>query len=138
MTELAKKTREDKVKIADEVIATIAGIAAIEADGVTSMSGGIADGIASMLGRKNLTKGVKVEVGEKETAIEVSIVVEYGCKIHEIAKDIQQKVRDAVEVMTGLTVVEVVVNVLGVNIEKMPKEPEKEAGSPEGQEFKAP
>lgn len=131
MAEITKKTREDKVKIANEVIATIAGIAASEADGVTSMSGGMADGIASMLGRKNLTKGVKVEVGEKEAAIEVSIVVEYGCKIHEVAKDIQKKVREAVEAMTGLNVVEVVVNVLGVNIERTPKEPAKESATME-------
>ena len=119
------------MKTANEVIATIAGIAASEVDGVTSMSGGMADGIASILGRKNLTKGVKVEVGEKEAAIEVSIVVEYGCKINEVAIDIQKKVREAVEEMTGLNVVEVVVNVLGVNIEKVPKEQDKEAESPE-------
>jgi uncharacterized alkaline shock family protein YloU len=58
-------------------------------------------------------------------------VVEYGCKIHEVAIEIQKKVRDAVEGMTGLRIVEVVVNVLGVNIERVPKEQEKESGSPE-------
>jgi uncharacterized alkaline shock family protein YloU len=118
MTEITKKTREDRMKIADEVIATIAGIATSEAENVTSMSAGIVNGIASMLGRKNLSSGVKVEVGEKEAAIEVSLIVEYGCKIHEVAKNIQSKVREAVEAMTGLQVVEVVVNVLGVNVEK--------------------
>lgn len=58
-------------------------------------------------------------------------MVEYGCKIHEVAIEIQKKVRDAVEGMTGLRIVEVVVNVLGVNIERVPKEQEKESGSPE-------
>lgn len=110
--------REDKVKIANEVIATIAGIAASEVENVTSMSGGLADGIASILGRKNLSKGVKVEVGSSEAIIDVSVVVEYGCKIHKVAKEIQDKVRNAVEEMTGLHVVEVNVNVLGVNTDK--------------------
>lgn len=118
MAEVAEKKHEDKIKIAPEVITIIAGIASGEVDGVASMSGGIADGIASMLGKKNLTKGIKVEAGEKETSIEVSIVVQYGCKIHEVAKEVQKKVREAVEWMTGLIVLEVTVNVLGVNIEK--------------------
>jgi uncharacterized alkaline shock family protein YloU len=118
MAEVAEKKHEDKIKIAPEVITIIAGIASGEVEGVASMSGGIADGIASMLGKKNLTKGIKVEAGEKETSIEVSIVVQYGCKIHEVAKEVQKKVREAVEWMTGLIVLEVTVNVLGVNIEK--------------------
>lgn len=121
--------REDKVKIANEVIATIAGIAASDVENVTSMSGGLADGIASILGKKNLSKGVKVEVGSIEASIDVSIVVEYGCKIHKVAKAIQDKVRTAVEEMTGLKVVEVNVNVLGVNTDKElnPKSEEKDS-----------
>lgn len=122
MAEVAEKKYEDKIKIASEVITIIAGIASSEVEGVTSMSGGIADGIASMLGKKNLTKGIKVEAGEKETSIELSIVVQYGCKIHEVAREVQKKVREAVEWMTGLIVVEVIVNVLGVNIEKEQEE----------------
>ena len=110
--------REDKVKISEEVIATIAGIAAADIQGVTSLSGGLADGIAGMLGRKNLAKGVKVELGEKEVSIELSIIVEYGCKIHIIAKQAQGKVREAVENMTGLKVTGVDVNILGVNFNK--------------------
>jgi len=129
--EITKKNREDRMKIADEAIAVIAGIATSEVENVTSMSEGIVNGIASMLGRKNLAGGVKVEVGEKEAAIEVSLIVEYGCKIHEVAKNIQKKVREAVEVMTGLQVVEVVVNVLGVNVEKDARGPKKEEETPE-------
>ena len=124
MSEPVNKVREDKIRIANEVVATIAGIAAVDVPHVTSMSGGIADGIANMLGRKSLAKGVKVEVGEKEAAIDVSIIVEYGCKIHEVAREIQRKVRESVEGMTGLQVVECNVNVLGVNTEKDDKKAE--------------
>ena len=106
------------VKITNEVVAIIAGIAAIEVPGVIAMSGGIAGGIAEALGRKNLTRGVKVEVGEKEAAIDLHIIVEYGCRIPDVSWNIQEKVKKAVEAMTGLTVVEVNIHVQGVNIEK--------------------
>lgn len=119
MTDDVKKViREDKITIADDVIATIAGIAASEIKDVTSMSGNIADGIVGMLGKKNLGKGVRVEAGEKEVIIDLSVVVEYGCKIHYVAQEIQNNVRAAVEAMTGMAVVEVNVNVLGVNTGK--------------------
>jgi len=128
MSDTAKKTdvREDKVRIADEVIMTIAGMAASQVENVTAMSGNLGDGIAGILGRKNLAKGVKIEAGDKEVAIDVSIVVEYGSRIHEVAKQIQSKVREAVEDMTGLKVVEVNINVLGVNVDKTFKKEEAE------------
>lgn len=106
------------IKITDEVVAIIAGIAAMEVPGVTSMSGGIAGGIAEALGRKNLSKGVKVEVGEREAAIDLYIIVEYGYRIPEVAWTIQEKVKNAVEDMTGLRVVEVNIHIQGVNIER--------------------
>lgn len=106
------------IKISDEVVAIIAGIAAMEVTGVAGMSGGIAGGIAEILGRKNLSKGVKVEVGEKEAAIDLYIIVEYGCRIPDISWEIQEKVKNAVETMTGLKVIEVNIHVQGVNIEK--------------------
>jgi len=106
------------IKITDEVVAIIAGIAATEVPGVSGMSGGIAGGIVEALGRKNLSKGVKVEVGEKEAAIDLYIIVEYGYRIPEIAWNIQEKVKKSVETMTGLNVVEVNIHVQGVNIEK--------------------
>lgn len=106
------------IKITDEVVAIIAGIAATDVPGVTGMSGGIAGGIAEALGRKNLSKGVKVEVGEKEAAIDLYIIVEYGYRIPEVAWTIQEKVKRAVEEMTGLEVVEVNIHIQGVNIEK--------------------
>lgn len=106
------------VKITDEVVAIIAGIAATEVPGVAGMSGGIAGGIAEMLGRKNMSKGVKVEVGEKEAAIDLYLIVEYGCRIPEVAWNIQERVKKSVESMTGLNVVEVNIHVQGVNMEK--------------------
>ena len=106
------------VKIADEVVAIIAGIAATEIAGVAGMSGGLAGGIAEMLGRKNLSKGVKVEVGEKEAAIDLYIIVEYGSRIPDVAWEIQERVKKSVETMTGLNVVEVNIHIQGVNIEK--------------------
>lgn len=106
------------VKISEEVVAIIAGIAATDVPGVAGMSGGIAGGIAEILGRKNLSKGVKVEVGEKEAAIDLYIIVEFGARIPEVAWDIQDKVKSAVQTMTGLSVIEVNIHVQGVNFDK--------------------
>lgn len=89
------------------------------------MSGGITSGIAEMLGRKNLTKGVTVELGKEETAIDLNIIVEYGSIIHEVTKKVQENVKKAVEILTGLRVVEVNVAVQGVNVKQ-----EKEAPQP--------
>ncbi|MFZ5966266.1 MAG: Asp23/Gls24 family envelope stress response protein [Bacillota bacterium] len=111
-----------QIKIADEVVGIIAGLAATEVPGVAGMSGGIAGGIAEMLGRKNLSKGVKVEVGEKEAAIDLYIIVDYGVKIPDVSWKIQESVKKAIETMTGLKVVEVNIHVQGVNIEKDGKE----------------
>ncbi len=120
---MAETTGEDKskygtVKISNEVVAIIAGLAATEVEGVTSMSGGLTGDITEMFGMKNLSKGVKVEVGEKEAAIDLFIIVDYGSKISEVATNVQKNVKDKVETMTGLNVVEVNVNVQGVNIPK--------------------
>jgi uncharacterized alkaline shock family protein YloU len=120
----SRAERQDKVKIADEVIMTIAGIAAAEVEGVVSLSGGLADGIAGILGKKNPGKGVKVEVGDREVVIDLSIVVEYGCRIHLVAKEIQDRIRKVVEDMTGMSVAEVNVHILGVNIGKELKKEE--------------
>lgn len=106
------------VKISEEVVAIIAGVAATEVPGVAGMSGGIAGGIAEMLGRKNLSKGVKVEVGEKEAAIDLYIIVEYGCRIPDVSWEIQEKVKKSIESMTGLEVIEVNIHIQGVNFEK--------------------
>lgn len=111
------------VKISNDVVAIIAGVAATEVVGVVGMSGGITGGITEMLGMKNLSKGVKVEVGEKEAAIDIFLVVEYGSNLAKVGKDVQENVKASVENMTGLKVVNVNINIQGVS---MPKEPKVE------------
>jgi len=102
------------IRIADEVVRIIAGIAATEVGGVAGMSGGLAGGIAEILGRKNLSRGVKVAVGEHEAAIDIFVIVSYGSRIPDVASQIQVSVKRAVEDMTGLNAVEVNVNIQGV------------------------
>ena len=102
------------IRIADEVVSIIAGLAATEIDGIAGMSGGLIGGIAEMLGKKNFAKGVKVEVGEKEAAVDLYIIVKYGVRIPDIALAVQENVKQAIETMTGLSVVEVNIHVQGV------------------------
>ena len=99
------------IRIANDVIAAIANKAASEVPGVFSMSGGISDVFG-----KSMSKGIKVDAGEKSTKIDVNIIVEYGARIPEIAYEIQNRVKKAVESMTGLKVLEVNVHVQGVNL----------------------
>jgi len=106
-----EKTEIGTIQIAPEVIEVIAGLATVEVEGVAGMSGGFAGGIAELLGRKNLSKGVKVEVGQREAAVDVSIIIQYGNKIPEIASRIQQNVKRSIEMMTCLHVVEVNVHI---------------------------
>lgn len=102
------------IRIADEVVGIIAGLAATEVPGVAGMSAGLVGGIAEMLGKKNLAKGVKVEVGEREAAVDLYVIVEYGVRIPDVALTVQENVKRAIESMTGLDVVEVNVHVQGV------------------------
>ena len=123
-----KEGETSSIKIADDVVSVIAGKAVSEAPGVYAMAGGFAGGISEVLsGKKNLSKGIKVEVGEKEAKIDVNIIVEYGSRIPDVAFDIQNRVKAAVEGMTGLKVVAVNVHVQGVNTESVTdSEEEKE------------
>lgn len=111
------------IKIANEVVAIIAGLAATEVAGVAGMSGGLAGDIVEILKGKNLSKGVKVEIKEeqKETLIDLFIIVEFGVRIPDIAWEIQNKVKKSVETMTGLNVTAVNINVQAINIEKKEK-----------------
>ena len=120
-----KEEKNGTISFADDVIATIAGLAATEIEGVAGMSGGIMGGIAEILGKRNLTKGVKVEVGQEETSIDLSVIMEYGVEIHKVCENIQRNVKKALETMTGLRVVAVNINVQGVRVEKT-VEPEEE------------
>jgi len=114
------------IKISEEVVSVIAGLAATEVPGVAGMSGGVVNGISEMLGRKNLGKGVKVEVGEKEVSIDLYLIVDYGVRIPEVAWNVQENVKNAVENMTGLKVVEVNIHVQGVNMDKENKKQEQQ------------
>ncbi|MCR5559222.1 Asp23/Gls24 family envelope stress response protein [Schwartzia sp. (in: firmicutes)] len=122
---LDKKGALGAVRIADEVVSIIAGLAATEVDGIEGMSGGLVGGIAEMLGKKNFAKGVKVEVGEKEAAIDLYIIVKYGVRIPDVALTVQENVKQAIETMTGLAVVEVNIHVQGVGFPEEEKEEEE-------------
>ncbi|NIK68553.1 MULTISPECIES: Asp23/Gls24 family envelope stress response protein [unclassified Paenibacillus] len=102
------------IRISDDVVATIAGLAALETPGIAGMSGGISEGLAKRLSGKNVQKGVSVEVGQLEAAIDLRIIVHYGIPIQEVCRQLQLNVRESVENMTGLNVVEVNVKVEGV------------------------
>ena len=106
----------DGIKISNDVVAVIAGVAVSEVPGVASMSGGFAGGISEVLsGKKNLSKGIKVDADEKEVKIDVNIIVEYGSRIPDVAFEIQNRVKKSVEGMTGFKVEEVNVHIQGVN-----------------------
>ena len=115
------------IKISNDVVASIAGVAVSEVQGVYSMAGGIAGGISEVFsGKKNLSKGIKVEVGEKETKIDVNIIVEYGVRIPDVAFEIQGRVKKAVETMTGLKVSGVNIHVQGIKTNLVAENKEKE------------
>ncbi|REE88653.1 putative alkaline shock family protein YloU [Paenibacillus taihuensis] len=102
------------IRISDDVVATIAGLAALETPGIAAMSGGISEGLAKRLSGKNVQKGVSVEVGQLEAAIDLRIIVKYGIPIQEVCRQLQENVRETVANMTGLHVVEVNIKVEGV------------------------
>lgn len=127
MENLGAESSLGSIRIADEVVEVIAGLAASEVEGVVGMSGGLVGDLANMLGRnKNLSKGVKVEVGEHEVAVDLFIVVEYGVSIPEVALNVQESVKEAIESMTGLKVVEANVHVQGVNFKPLPETKEED------------
>ena len=104
--------------ISDEVIATVASIAATGVEGVAGMSGTLANGIAELLGKKNSAKGVKVNANKDFVEIDLFIVTDYGVHIPEVAAKVQKHVKEEVESMTGLTVINVNVTVDAITIQK--------------------
>jgi uncharacterized alkaline shock family protein YloU len=102
------------IRISDDVVSTIAGLAALETPGIAAMSGGISEGLAKRLSGKNVQKGVSVEVGQLEAAIDLRVIIHYGSRVQDVCRDLQDNVREAVENMTGLKVIEVNVKVEGV------------------------
>ena len=113
------KIKEDnlgEVHVADEVVAIIAGLAATEVEGVASMAGNITNELVSKLGMKNLSKGVKVQVAEKTVSVEVALNISYGYSIPEVSEKVQEKVKSAIETMTGLSVAIVNVRIATVDM----------------------
>ena len=105
-----------EVKIADEVVASIAALAATEVEGVDSMAGNITNELISRLGMKNLSKGVKVDVLEGVVTVSLSLNLKYNYSIPEVTRKVQEKVKNAVENMTGLEVADVNIKVAGVEM----------------------
>ncbi|NBI90534.1 Asp23/Gls24 family envelope stress response protein [Lachnospiraceae bacterium] len=106
------------VKIADDVVAMIAGIAATEVDGVAAMAGNITHEIMSKVGVKSLKKGVKVDVIGKSVRVDLALVMEYGYNIPSASQKVQEKVKSAIENMTGLDVLDVNIRIAGINMQK--------------------
>lgn len=115
---MEKNTNIGVVQIADDVVAIIAGLATTEVKGVASMAGNITKELVSKLGKKNLSKGVKVEVTDDTVVVYVAINIEYGYNVPEVSKKVQDKVKVAIENMTGLNVAEVNVSIAGVDLEE--------------------
>lgn len=106
------------VKIADDVVAMIASLAATEIEGVSAMAGNITNELMSKVGMKKLTKGVKVDVFENNVTVDLAVTMEYGYNIPATCQKVQQKVKNAIENMTGLTCTDVNIRIAGVNMKK--------------------
>lgn len=106
------------VKIADDVVAMIAGIAATEVEGVAAMAGNVTNELMSKVGVKNLKKGVKVDVLDKVVTVDLALIMDYGYNIPATSQKVQEKVKSAIENMTGLEVSNVNIRIAGVNMQK--------------------
>ncbi len=118
----------DSIRISSDVIAVIASIISSDIPGIAGMSGGVVGGIAERLGRRDMTKGIKVEVNEDKVSIDLNVIVEYGKSIVESTDKLKKEIRNNVEKTTGLKVEAININVQGINIpeeESEEQEPEK-------------
>ena len=107
-----------EVQIADDVVAIIAGLAATEVEGVAAMYGNITNELVSKLGMKNLSKGVKAEVSEEGVSIDLTLNIKFGYNIKDVSIKVQEKVKSAIETMTGLEDLEVNIRVANISIEQ--------------------
>ncbi len=112
-----EKDKLGEVQIADEVVAIIAGLAATEVEGVDSMAGNITNELVGKLGMKNLSKGVKVDVTEEHVSVDLSLNLKYGYNIPDVGEKVQDRVKSAIENMTGLSVLDVNIKIASVNME---------------------
>lgn len=118
MSEELQKETTYSVNISDDAIAAIAALAATDVDGVASMAGNLTNELIAKLGVRNLSKGVKISLGKTCVAIELSLNVEYGCRIPEVCRTVREKVKSQVENMTGLDVTEVSIFIASICMEK--------------------
>ena len=109
-----------EVQIADEVVATIAGLAATEVEGVASMAGNVTKELIGKLGVKNLSKGVKVLVTDNNVDVDLALNIDYGYSIMKVSEKVQARVKSAIENMTGLEVSMVNIRIMNVNMDKVP------------------
>ena len=109
------------IKISDDVIASIAGAATVEVEGISGMSTGITGELYQFIGKKNPAKGVKIATEEEFVTVDVFVIVDYGVKINQVAGEVQQKIKTAIEEMTGLIIKSVNVHVQGIKIAKEEK-----------------
>lgn len=112
------KDKIGEVQIADEVVAIIAGLAATEVEGVDSMAGNITNELVGKLGMRNLSKGVKVAVTEEHVSVDLSLNMKYGYSIPAVSEKVQDRVKTAIENMTGLMVLEVNIKIAGVSMKE--------------------
>lgn len=111
-----KSDQPGEVKIADEVVAIIAGLTTTEVEGVSSMAGNITNEIVSRLGMKSLSKGIQVEVSDNEVMVDVAINIAYGYSIPDVSTKVQEKVKTTIESMTGLEVAKINVRIASVDM----------------------
>ena len=111
-----KSDESGEIKVADEVVAIIAGLAATEVEGVSSMAGNITNEIVSRLGMKNLSKGIQIEIADNEVVVDVALNIAYGYSIPEVSTKVQEKVKAAFETMTGLSVATINVRIASVDM----------------------
>lgn len=116
-----------KIEIAPEVIQIISGLSASQVDGVISLSGGVVEDLNQLLGRKNLRKGIKVDLGENQMVIELAVIVQYGYHIPDVGREVQEKVKSAIETMTGLVVDKIIVRVEGIKFPQTEKATETDS-----------
>lgn len=121
-----EKEVNQEINVANDVVATIAGMAVAKVEGVAKMAGGFTEGLKAISGKKQMSRGIKVETEEDTVKIEINIIVKYGVNIREVAKNIQNIVKEEVENMTGNKVEKVVVNVQGVKVDEPDSEEDKD------------
>ena len=107
-----------QVQIADEVVAIIAGLAATEVEGVSSMAGNITNELVSKLGMRSLSRGIKINVEDGEVTVDVALNIDYGYSVPKTSRLVQEKVKASIENMTGLTVLDVNIKIAGVALEE--------------------